>query len=198
MKKSILIALIFAFFQTLQAQNLPNSAKKVRPLLIGNKVPNVEVSLSDGKDVKTQKLFKQKQTVLVVYRGGWCPFCNIQLSGLASVKNDLIDMGYQIVAVSPDSKSTSESQSYAKNFIIASDSSTKLIRGLGIAYQASKKYFRILSKASMGVNTSVIPAPSVFILDSKGEILFKHVSTNFKKRLSSELLLAIAEGYKEI
>lgn len=198
MKKLLLAVIGFTLLQSVSAQKLPYSAKNVKPLQIGNKIPNTTITTEKDGDITTDKLFKKKQTILVVYRGGWCPFCNRQLSGLARVKDQLVGMNYQIIAVSPDSESTSESQKYAKNYIIASDSSTKLIQRLGVAYQAPKKYTRILRKASKGKNTTIIPAPSIFILNNDGEIVFEHVSTNFRKRLSSDLLLAIAEGYKEI
>lgn len=197
MKQQFLIFALSIFFAVSVNAQLPSSPDKLKPILVGSKIPDTKIITSKKGEVSTKKLFKKKQTILVIYRGGWCPFCNRQLEGLGKVKDDLIDMDYQIVAVSPDSRSSSESQKYADNYIIGSDSSTKLIRSLGVAYQAPKKYSKILRKASKGRNTNVIPAPSVFILDTDGEILFEHVSTNFKKRLSSNLLMFIAEAYKE-
>lgn len=197
MKKLFLSLTLFTLLSLNVQAQLPESASKVKPLLVGSKIPNTTITTSNKGEISTDKLFAKKQTILVVYRGGWCPFCSRQLSGLSKIKNDLVDLDYQIVAVSPDSKSNKESLKYAKNYIVGSDSSTKLIRGLGIAYKAPKKYSKILRKNSGGANTNVIPAPSVFILDSDSKILFEHVSTNFKKRIGSELLLAIAEAYKE-
>ena len=198
MKKFTLVTLLFIISSfSIKAQQLPYSSEDVKPLKIGSKIPSSLVKLAKGGEVQTESLFNRKQTILVVYRGGWCPFCNRQLSGLASIKDRLVDLGYQIVAVSPDSRSSNESQKYAKSFFIASDDSTELIRNLGIAYQAPSKYSKILKKASKGKNLSVIPAPSVFILNSSGEILFRQVSKDFKQRISEELLLSIAEDYKE-
>lgn len=196
MKKSFVLTILFLTTSIIYAQ-LPKSANAVKPLLVGDKVPNVTITTSTNGNISTKKLFKKQQTVLVIYRGGWCPFCNLQLSGLGEVKDDLIGMGYQIVAVSPDSQSYSESQKYAENYIIGSDTSTELIQKLGIAYQAPSKYSKILRNASKGKNTSIIPAPSVFILNTKGEILFEHISTNFKERISSQLVSLIADAYKE-
>lgn len=197
MKKTFLITVLSLLTSIFVNAQLPKSAKAVKPLLVGDKVPNVTITTSTNGDISTKKLFNKQQTVLVIYRGGWCPFCNLQLSGLGEVKDDLIGMGYQIVAVSPDSQSYSESQKYAENYIIGSDTSTELIQKLGIAYQAPSKYSKILKKASKGKNTSIIPAPSVFILNTNGEILFEHVSTNFKERISSQLVSLIADAYKE-
>ncbi len=198
MKKIVLSLIFLSVISLVNAQQLPFSPKDIKPLKIGAKIPNSELTLSTGKKMATNKLFGLKQTILVVYRGGWCPFCNRQLSGLAQIKNDLLTMGYQLVVVSPDSRSTVESRRYSQNYIVASDDTTQLIRNLGVAYQAPKKLSKILSKASNGKNTNIIPMPSVFILDGNGEILFEYISKTFKKRISSELLLSIAEDYKEV
>lgn len=197
MKKQLLIAILSIFFSINASAQLPTSARKVKPILVGDKIPDTQIVTSEGNEVSTKKLFNKKQTVLVIYRGGWCPFCSRQLEGLGRIKDELLDLNYQIVAVSPDSRSSKDSKKYARDYIIGSDSSTKLIRNLGIAYKAPKKYTSILRKASNGRNIDVIPAPSVFILNGDGEILFEHVSTNFRKRISSDILLAVAEGYKE-
>ena len=37
-----------------------------------------------------------------LYRGSWCPYCNTQLSEIASIEDELKKLGYQIVAISPD------------------------------------------------------------------------------------------------
>ncbi|MFD0993598.1 redoxin domain-containing protein [Tenacibaculum geojense] len=197
MKKLILSLILTITTSFVISQTLPDSPKKLKSLPLGTKVPDTEIALFSGKNMSTDKLFDIKQTILVVYRGGWCPFCNRQLSGLAKIKDDLLSLGYQLVVVSPDSRSTVESKRYSQNYIVASDYNTQLIKNLGVAYQAPKKLSKTLKKYSNGRNSSVIPAPSVFILNNDGEILFKFVSTNFKKRISSELLLSIAEDYKE-
>ena len=57
-----------------------------------------------GKAVETDDILAKK-TVLVVYRGGWCPYCNSQLSDLQDIENQILQLGYQIIAVSPDAPS---------------------------------------------------------------------------------------------
>lgn len=197
MKKQLLIVILSIFFSINAIAQLPKSAKDVKPIAIGKKIPNTKILTSTKGDVSTKHLFNKQQTILVIYRGGWCPFCSRQLQGIGEIKGDLLDMGYQIVAVSPDSRSSNDSERYSKNFIVGSDSSTQLIKKLGLAYQAPKKYSKVLRKASKGSNVDVIPAPAIFILNTEGKILFRHVSKDFKKRVSSELLYSIAEAYKE-
>jgi peroxiredoxin len=40
--------------------------------------------------------------ILVFYRGGWCPYCNLQLSELRLVESEAKALGYRMIAISPD------------------------------------------------------------------------------------------------
>lgn len=192
MKNLSLAICLFFISQLINAQVAP-APELLRPLLVGSKVPNTEVILN-GESIKTDEIFKNKPTVLVVYRGGWCPYCNNQLNGLVKVEDALIKEEYQIIAVSPDSKSGKNQ--YSKKYKLASDSNTTLIQGLGIAYRAPKNYGSILEKASKGKNKNVIPAPAVYIIDKKGKIMFEHININYKVRLDENILLSIAKSIK--
>lgn len=191
---SILFLSIIASAQT----ELPKSANDISPLLIGEKMPNLTLKSVDGKDVNLLETFGKKKTILVFYRGGWCPYCNLQLAALGQSEKELLDLGYQIIAISPDSpknlKVTDEKEKL--NYLLLSDSKGELTKAAGIAFQAPDKYESMLSKSSDGFNTNFLPVPTVFILNEKGEIQFEHITPDYKNRISTELLLAAAKALK--
>lgn len=193
MKKLFLSAILFMAFQFSNAQ-VANSAEEISPLLIGEKIPETTITTAN-RETTTKKLFKQKPSVVVVYRGGWCPYCNKQLMGMQDIEADLLGLGYQILAVSPDAI-TEDGKKYSKNYTLVSDNTTKLIQNLGIAFKAPTKYEDMLSKASGGKNNSALPAPAVFIVDKKGKILFEYISPDYKNRIDEKLLLAVAKAVK--
>ena len=80
-----------------------NTADEVAPLLIGAETPSVLLTNQKGEATELDSVLAGKQSVVIFYRGGWCPFCNTQLSELAAIEGDLNDLGYQIIAISPDS-----------------------------------------------------------------------------------------------
>jgi peroxiredoxin len=171
------------------------SADSIKPLLVGQMIPTYSLSNADGKTVATDALFAQKNTILVFYRGGWCPYCNVHLKEVGEMEQKLVDLGYQIVAVSPDApeklKTTEGKDSL--HYTLLSDSKTALMQKMGIAFYGPDKYKKMFSDASNGDNTGgVLPAPSVFFVDKMGKVAFSYVDPNYKKRLSGRLLLAIA------
>ena len=78
------------------------SANGIQPLLVGQSVPDVQLQTADGKAFNLKQELAEQPTVLIFYRGGWCPYCNLQLSQLQKIESQLQDLGYQIIAISPD------------------------------------------------------------------------------------------------
>lgn len=196
--KKIIILLAIAFTQLSIAQNdLPKSATDIAPLLIGEKAPNTSLKTIDGNSVSFLETLDKKKTILVFYRGGWCPYCNQHLSALAEAEPELIKLGYKIIAISPDSsKSLQETKSKDEiNYTLLSDSKNNFSKAFGIAFEAPKNYEKYLLKGSDNVNSSIIPVSSVFILDKEGTILFEYIAPDYKHRLSNELLMAVAKQF---
>ncbi|SHH83736.1 peroxiredoxin-like family protein [Flavobacterium defluvii] len=197
--KKILLIFLAAFTFAVNAQNtIPQSAVDIAPLLIGEKIPNITLKSSENTDVNISDLLKKKKTVLIFYRGGWCPFCNMHLQALAEAEKQILELGYQIIAVSPDSpenlKKTEETDKL--KYTLLSDSKGELIKAVGIAYQAPENYKSVINVHSNGINTSLLPVPSVFVLNNESDILFEYIAPDFKHRISTELLVSVLKNFK--
>lgn len=198
MKK--LLFIVLATLSTIaNAQNtIPKSATDIAPLLIGEKIPDITLKTSENAAVQLSDLFKKKKTVLVFYRGGWCPYCNAHLQALAEAEKQILDLGYQIIAVSPDSpenlKITEEKDKV--KYTLLSDSKGELIKAVGIAYEAPENYKSVINVHSKGVNTSLLPVPSVFVLNTESDILFEYIAPDFKHRISTDLLVSVLTNIK--
>ncbi|HLP64955.1 peroxiredoxin-like family protein [Flavobacterium sp.] len=197
--KKLLIATFVLVIQTLSAQNdLPKTAFDVSPLLIGEKIPMMTLTSSENKKIDLSSVLLGKKTILVFYRGGWCPYCNVQLSALSEAESELLLLGYQLVAVSPDApkqlQSTTEKEKL--KYTLLSDSKGEFSKAVGIAFQSPENYLPIITKGSDGLNQSFLPVPTVLIIDKDGSIKFEHITPDFKNRISSELLLSAAKALK--
>lgn len=195
MKRSILF-LVF-LMGSLSFAQVAETAEEISPLLIGEKIPESILISLQGEEKSIGDLLKGKKTILVVYRGGWCPFCNTQLSDLGAIQQQFVDLGYQIIALSPDSfeNEAKTLEDNELNYQLFSDNSTDFIQKLGIAFQAPKKYGTMLLKSSNGKNEKVLPVPSVFIINEDKTILFEYISPDYKNRIDGALLLTVAEYF---
>lgn len=191
--KSVLGILCF-WSTTIVSAQVPENAEDISPLLIGETIPKATFQDADGKQVELVNLLSNKPTVLVFYRGGWCPYCNMQLSGLVEIEKDILDLGYQIVAISPDDyqnlKSTESKDSI--NYTLLSDPNAKFIQQVGIGFKTPTMLKGFIAiKGQKGDTSEIMPVPTVMILDEKGKILFEYINPNYKERISSEMLLAV-------
>lgn len=197
--KKILLIFLTALSSAVHAQSIiPKFGNDIAPLLIGEKIPNAVLKTAQNADVTIAELLKKKKTVLVFYRGGWCPYCNMHLQSLAEAEKQIIDLGYQIIAVSPDApenlKITGEEDKV--KYTLLSDSKGEFIKAVGIAYQVPENYKEVINVHSNGINTNLLPVPSVFIVNSQGDILFEYISPDIKQRISSELLVSVLKNLK--
>lgn len=189
MKKLLIILLAISGISSAQIADI---AEDISPLLIGEKIPKQDLISVDEKLISTSEIFNKK-TVLIVYRGGWCPYCNSQLMEMQEIESQIIEMGYQIVAVSPDSpKFLKETTTEDKlNYQLFSDSDGEFSTALGIAFKREKPK---LEKYSEGKNPGFLPVPTVYVINENREIEFLYINPDYSKRLKGDLLLAVLKN----
>jgi peroxiredoxin len=179
--------------------------KRVRPMLVGEMVPNVVIKDTKNRPISVATVVKSQPTILIFYRGGWCPYCNKHLKEIGEIENELVKKGYQIVAISPDrpeelKKSVSK---YNLAYKILSDSQLKAAKAFGVAFkvdretlQKYKKYNIDLVKAS-GESHQSLPVPAVFLFGKEGRLKFQYVNPDYTVRLKKQVLLAAADAYRD-
>ena len=198
----IIFPLIKTYAAEVDASGIAPSAMAIRPLLPGMTLVDTCMQDLDGNPVCSDRLFQQQPTVLVVYRGGWCPYCNAQLNRLKQVEKHLITLGYQLIAVSPDSNLNVTKLRNRRNirYTLLTDDKLALAKSLGLAYFLDKKMENIY-KEKYGVpyidingeSRVSLPVPAVYIIDTTGLVHFHYVNPNHKLRLDEKLLLTAAE-----
>lgn len=184
------------------AQAIPLEARDVRPLRVGDSVPNGALQSIDGKPVAFKDLITHKPSVVIFYRGGWCPFCNIQMGQLATLEPSLTAMGYQILAVSPDqpAKLKESLDKHHLAYTLLSDRTMDLTRQFGLAYRVShevvakmKQYGSDL-ESSTGNTLHLLPVPAAYVVDRKGVIHFVYFNPDIKVRVNPDELLKAAKA----
>ncbi len=178
----------------------PATAAGVKPLGVGDWAPTATLRRPDGQAVDLADLYAAKPTVLIFYRGGWCPYCSTHLGQIATVEPQLVAMGYQVLAISPDRpeelQSTLDKQGLA--YQLLSDSPMELARAFRLAFTvdaATRETYRgygIDLEGASGFSHHLLPVPAVYIVDTDGVIRFAHWDADYKQRLSPGALLGAA------
>lgn len=178
---------------------VPLKPQDISPLLAGEQIPVLSLPKSSGEMFDLNKSVATTPTILVFYRGGWCPYCSKQLSGLQEIEKDLSKMGYQVIAISTDSpENLTKTMDKGKlSYTLLSDADLNAAKRFGIAFKGPKSYDKFLSATSGGKNVDkLLPVPSVFILNKQGKILFEYINPDITQRLSAPLLKAAAAALR--
>lgn len=174
-------------------------------LKVGDAIPDVKLRTEDDKEVSLRKLVSEKPTVLIFYRGGWCPFCTRHLKDLAGIEGDLEKQGAQLFAISMDTPAKLKATPDHDNlgYRLLSDSDAHAAKAFGIAFTVEddlvKKYkdsYKIDLEAAAGNKNHILPHPAVFVADTTGKLRFAHFNPDYKVRLEPAKILEAARSVK--
>jgi len=171
------------------------SAGEICPLLIGQSAPDVQLTTVEGNAFDLSNALSRHPTLLIFYRGGWCPFCNLHLAELQSIQDDLQDLGYQILAVSMDrpDKLRESLNEHDLTYTLLSDSGAVATKAFGLAYKATNSNTSRLESYS-GRDHHILPVPAAFIIGTDSIIKFEYINPNYKVRIKSMVILVAAKA----
>jgi peroxiredoxin len=183
-----------------------DAAEAVEPIAKGQQAPSAMMRTVEGRPIEVKTLYRKQPTVLVFYRGGWCPYCNTQLSDLAKVKDKLAQMGFQTVAVSMDrpAKLRQTLDKQTLDYTLLSDADAELTKAFGLAFRVDpstvKRYtsMGIDLEAASGHDHHILPVPAVYLIDTNGQVRYAYWNADYKQRLSGEALLEAASGFAQM
>lgn len=178
-----------------------DKAEDVRPLLLGDSVPDGTLTTLEGKPVGLRALIAQKPSVLIFYRGGWCPYCNLQMGQLVKIEPELAKLGYQVLAISPDKpeKLKESLDKHQINYTLLSDRNMEITEKFHLAYRlkpetlAKMKGFGVDLDAATGNDLHLLPVPAAYVVDLKGAIHFVYYNPDIKVRVNPDELLKAAK-----
>lgn len=182
------------------------TAAEIQPLAAGDVAPRFTVETVDNKRFEFDPRNLERPAVLISFRGGWCPFCNMHLSELRHVIPQISNMGVDVLFLSGDRaellfKSLGhETQQDIENldYTILSDADAQAAIALGIAFRASDRTIQGRHKKGQDIEGSsmlrhgVLPVPAVFAVSREGTITYAYANADYKIRLSANDLLAEA------
>lgn len=151
-----------------------------------------------GRPFDLARLVADKPIILTFYRGGWCPYCNIELRAYQALLADIHALGAELVAISPElpDHSLSTAEKNDLSFAVLSDIGGDLAAALGIRFSLSDAVRPFYEKgghalpARNGDGAWALPMPATFIIQKGGRISGAFIEPDYRKRLDPEAALA--------
>jgi len=188
------------------AMEFPATAEETMPLATGDDAPSFTVRTIEGEAFNFEPTALQNPVVLISFRGGWCPYCNMHLSELRTVIPDVEKLGFDVLFISNDRpeilysslKNETKDDIEALDYTILSDADLSAATAFGTAFMAADALVSWLDSSekdyddSSIANHGALAVPSVYIVDTDGMIVFDYVNADYKVRLEADALLAAA------
>ncbi len=172
------------------------SAEAARSLAVGQRAPEFTAQRIDGTPYVFAPDRLARPTVLIFYRGGWCPYCNLQLADMHDVEPKLRAAGFDVLFVSTDRPELLYPS--LKNpdigYTLLSDPQLIAAQAFHIAYHldaaayAEQLKWGVDLEKTTGTRAHALPVPSVYIIDGSGVIRFVYSNPDFKVRLGAQEL----------
>ena len=190
-----------------ETSRLAASGLAARALKVGAAAPDFILPDAQGGPVRLRALLDQGPVVVVFYRGGWCPYCNLHLRGFQRRLPAFRELGATVVAISPqlpdNSLSTREKDELA--FPVLSDVGNKVARQFGIVFELSdrlvelyRQFGHALEDFNGADGSRELPVPATFLLDGKGAIRLAHVDVDYTRRLDPDDVIEVLKTFKTL
>jgi peroxiredoxin len=166
----------------------PLAAKALKS---GDQFPHVELTDQLGRVTGLRVLMSRGPLVVTFYRGGWCPYCNLELRAYQEALPEINKLGARLVAISPETpdNTLSTAEKNGLTFTVLSDAKGELADALGIHFELSpalRAYFKRAGHdlpARNGDDRWSLPMPATYVVKQGGRIAFAHVDPDYRKRI---------------
>jgi peroxiredoxin len=177
----------------LAAAGVPAGAVSVGETLAPFALPD-----ATGQTRTLEELTSEGPAVIVFYRGGWCPYCNVTLR---TYQRDLLPQlatySARLVAISPETPDTSLStqEKDELTYAVLSDPAAELATSLGITFQPSEDGLTAQRKLGVDIRTTradngtLLPMPTVLIVDGEHVVRYVDIHPDYTGRTEANDIL---------
>ncbi len=135
------------------------------------------------------ELWRQGPLVLMWYRGGWCPYCNLQLRAMQSELKAIEGAGATLAVLTPELPERAQETAKANGvrFVALHDKNLATAREYGLVFQLPDSivplYRDRLKLAEFNGNPAMeLPLSASFVIDTNGIIRYTFLDADYKKR----------------
>jgi peroxiredoxin len=173
---------------------------------IGSIAPDFRLPNVKGHPVSLSDLLRHGPVVVTFYRGGWCPYCNIQLQAYQAALPQMTALGARLVAISPQlpEQSLATAEADELTFEVLSDVGNQAARRFGLVYTLPEELraaLRSNNKALPGINGDEsweLPVPATYVIAQDGRIALSYIEIDYRKRLGPEAMLDALQSLQPV
>lgn len=180
----------------IKESNIVSNALQVGDIAINFTLPN-----ASGKEVKLYDELKKGPVILMWYRGGWCPYCNMTLHHMQMALPDFKKHKANLLAISPEvpDSSITTKEKHALEFEVLSDVDNVVANQYKVVFKLTDDVARIyedgfgLSNYN-GNNKGELPLAVTYIIGQDKVIKYAFLDADYRKRAEPQDLVDFLKG----
>lgn len=157
---------------------------------VGDKLPEFELGNQNGEKIKLSSLLADGPLVVTFYRGGWCPYCNLELRAYQNVLPEIHAAGADLVAITPElpDSSLTTAEKNELDFEVLSDVGSKYAHELGVVFTLPDELhdiyvdFGIDPQKYNGTEVLELPLAATYVVSQSGVIVYAFVDADYTRR----------------
>lgn len=166
---------------------------------VGDIAPDFILRDPRGRNTSLKTALRSGPVVLNFYRGGWCPFCNLELNALQRALPKFKEAGAQLIAISPESPDNSLStiEKHKLEFSVLSDIQSNVARQYGILYQVPSYLIPVYEKFGVDIKSHnasdklELPLPATYVINTNQVIMYAFANEDHTVRADIRDILQI-------
>jgi peroxiredoxin len=159
-------------------------------LEVGKILPEFSLKDASGNVVSSKEIGSQA-SLIMFYRGNWCPLCMAQIKEVAGQYRELESRGIKIVMVSPQSEG--HTASLAKRFDVNMNFLIDENNQAADTLQIKAKNGLPMGLQALGYDSDTV-MPTVVMTNEKGVIIFADLTDNYRVRPEPEDFLKVFDA----
>jgi peroxiredoxin len=168
---------------------------------VGDRAPDFSLPDRQGGRIHLSEFLCRGPVILTFYRGGWCPYCSLQLRAYKDTLPDIERLGAKLIAISPQiaERSLATAERDELSFPVLSDPGCGVARSYRLILSLAVELRPVYAQSGIdlptinGAGRWDLPIPATFVIDRDGQIVLAHVDADYRNRLeASQIVAALA------
>ena len=168
----------------------------------GSSAPDFELKNVHGETRRLSEMLKQGPVVLSFYRGGWCPFCNLEFKALSDILPEIQAKGANLIGISPETPDASLStiEKHHLPFEVLCDLGNQIAERYGLIMTVYEELRPLYQQWGIDVPTAngddsyQLPIPATYVIKQDGTIHACYVNKDYTSRMEPADILQALES----
>lgn len=160
-----------------------------KALQVGNTAPNFVLTNTRGEKISLYNELKKGPVILIWYRGGWCPYCNLTLQAMQDMLPLYKAGGAQLFALAPEAPDSSVATAgkNALEYGLLTDYDNITAKKYGVVYQLTPEV-KIYYEKGFGLsgyngnNKGELPLAATYVIGTDKKITYAYLDADYRNR----------------